>query len=723
MGGTLPRGTLTMATREIFYQSDHVTAVLQDFGTETVFVSFNEMNLLGRGDVFWGHELFARTGISAIGIVTATPNWYPVIDMVAIADLVRERLRGKRVVTYGFSQGGYGALKFASLFGASLALGLSPQWSINPADVGGADDRYTEFHDPLLRNGERIEAHDLCAANFMLYDPAHAQDRFQAAALAKLGVVPVIVPFSDHFTAVVLTEGRQGRALVALCSSGEAVSARALRQLMRACRAGSRFYRAQKIAALLASNSRHGGFLRRELDQLPEGVDRARHMTHFHVAQRDFAAAQAALETLSDADLLSFDFGVYWAIFHHSNFTYGEARLARLLKVLYCDHVGVRLNGVTSMVRFGWRDEALAEMDALAGLPGAAANLTRFIELYVQLGRADLAAQVSAAIRQNQAQALPQRIRTGFELAGIWRAHQARPQLFHELCALEQLCAASGPDLLRIAELHIEISEFGFAERLIDQALKLDPDDRQAELLLASIAARSGQTELAASRIARLLDAPLDRPELWLSLSRLAQESGDMDGAVRAARAARLLDPSFWEARARLADLLIATGRTAAAIAELGSLRDTPAIRSYPALICSELAQRAGASELAVEFATTWHRSAPHDLGAALARTARLLDAGRPGEAETVLLGLTADLEAGRVLERDQYRQVIEVARRVNYPTEARVLRAAAATFPDDLAFRDLQRRDSFAQMFYAPVLAAPPRKASLLARLGLRRA
>ena len=41
----------------------------------------------------------------------------------------------KRVITFGNSMGGYGAIQFAGALGADVCLALSPQYSANPADI------------------------------------------------------------------------------------------------------------------------------------------------------------------------------------------------------------------------------------------------------------------------------------------------------------------------------------------------------------------------------------------------------------------------------------------------------------------------------------------------------------------------------------------------------------------------------------------------------------
>ena len=69
------------AARRIIYRSEHLTVVHIDAQSETVVVTFNEMGTQASGDHYWGDTLLERMGVSAIGFVSAKPNWYPLADM------------------------------------------------------------------------------------------------------------------------------------------------------------------------------------------------------------------------------------------------------------------------------------------------------------------------------------------------------------------------------------------------------------------------------------------------------------------------------------------------------------------------------------------------------------------------------------------------------------------------------------------------------------------
>ena len=113
---------LALSTRRIIFQSDNVRLILDEKGTDTVIVSFNEMNFAWNGDQYWGQKLLEPLQVTVLGFVTPEPNWYPPDDMKGAIPAAIEAIAGRRVVTYGFSQGGYGALKFSRALSASTAV-------------------------------------------------------------------------------------------------------------------------------------------------------------------------------------------------------------------------------------------------------------------------------------------------------------------------------------------------------------------------------------------------------------------------------------------------------------------------------------------------------------------------------------------------------------------------------------------------------------------------
>ena len=223
-----------MTAKTAIYETEHVIAVEQDLGGEDVVVIFNSTWQGRNGVRFPRDDFLLRHGISAIGIVSVAPNWYPPQAMAKVLSAVRDRVGNRRVITYGHGQGGYGALKFAAAVRASRVVAFSPQWSIDPADVGSFDTRFTRYFDKGLRNGLRIEEGEICAPALVFFDHMERKDARHAAKLAALkGVHLCSDSFLGDQTLRILAEGRNIPALVQASAVPTSSSATDLRRVIR----------------------------------------------------------------------------------------------------------------------------------------------------------------------------------------------------------------------------------------------------------------------------------------------------------------------------------------------------------------------------------------------------------------------------------------------------------------------------------------------------------
>lgn len=81
----------------------------------------------------FGEEFFDKHSISVVHVLSRRNRWYHEPDWREAIAAVKSAVNGyRRVITYGSSMGGYGALRFASAIGAQLALALAPQFSVDP---------------------------------------------------------------------------------------------------------------------------------------------------------------------------------------------------------------------------------------------------------------------------------------------------------------------------------------------------------------------------------------------------------------------------------------------------------------------------------------------------------------------------------------------------------------------------------------------------------------
>jgi pimeloyl-ACP methyl ester carboxylesterase len=389
-----------VANKFVIAATEHVSAISQDLGGDTVVVTFNEMGFVRNGTQFWGDEFLLKLGVSAIGIVTPRPNWYPPRDMEQIIPAVLSQIAGRRVITYGHSQGGFGAMKFSARLNADIALCFCPQWTIDPKDVGSFDTRTTLYFDAKLGNGVRMLPSDVCKHSFMFFDPREPADARHAAILAKFdGVRPVLVPFAMHDTIRVLTEGRGASAMINLCRTATPPTVRDFRRIIRQSRKGSKTYDDHMIRCLILrmSHSRRSSSL-----FLSRVFARTGQSSHFYSAlianaHGDANRAVAELASCTARDFEKTDLLFLWSLTESLNFFDAELTLARHIPRLEPLNTWACLHAVKTLIRAGHLQLAEAELTRISMNPDAGEHASYFAEFSQAIKKAAAAANMSAA--------------------------------------------------------------------------------------------------------------------------------------------------------------------------------------------------------------------------------------------------------------------------------------------------------------------------------------
>jgi tetratricopeptide (TPR) repeat protein len=197
----------------IIYEDDEILVIQQpappvEEGSEATppmtLVTFAELTFRPDGHAIWGGEPAMRLGLPAIGFVAKRENWFPAASMAQAAPLVRALLPGP-AVAYGYSMGGYAALKYASQLGIARALAVCPQASIDPAEVP-TDKRFHKFFSPRLHDGMRVTAEEAPEFGVLMADPYMPDDKVSADQLSQVGVHWLRTPFTDHATIWLLAE-------------------------------------------------------------------------------------------------------------------------------------------------------------------------------------------------------------------------------------------------------------------------------------------------------------------------------------------------------------------------------------------------------------------------------------------------------------------------------------------------------------------------------------
>ena len=159
------------------YQSDTLL-VRAVAGTDRSgwIVSFDHFrNEPGFSQQGFGEAFLRDEGYSAVHILCCDNRWYQYPDMLRACAAVRQTLAGaQRIVTYGSSMGGYAALRLGKAVGATAALAISPQYSIDPAKAPW-EWRWNQYKDALCRSGwlEEVDGPiDSAIVPYVAFDPA-----------------------------------------------------------------------------------------------------------------------------------------------------------------------------------------------------------------------------------------------------------------------------------------------------------------------------------------------------------------------------------------------------------------------------------------------------------------------------------------------------------------------------------------------------------------------
>lgn len=221
----------------------------------------------------WAQPVIEKLDLNAVGFVTKSSNWFPADDLAAAFAAAQPFLAGfEDRIGYGYSQGGYAAIKASRPLALTRTIAVSPQWSIDPADI--LDDRYNRFFDADANRGMAITGEDAPSSLFVLYDRALPIDdrhveRILSAAL-EATVIPV--PFTSHETVRAIRGTEEFRSLLGSFADGSTVAtvsrlrrASAIRYETMIYRALQRraFERASKIleAAPIPNDSRTTAYL------------------------------------------------------------------------------------------------------------------------------------------------------------------------------------------------------------------------------------------------------------------------------------------------------------------------------------------------------------------------------------------------------------------------------------------------------------------------------
>jgi tetratricopeptide (TPR) repeat protein len=162
----------------IVFRTKDLEVLFVDGGSSYLLITFNEAGKPGDGRHIWGESLVRSAGITTLGFMTRSANWFPEADMrEAVAALKPFLDRFPERVLFGHSMGGYGAIKYSRLLGSSVAMSFCPQFSIKPDDVGSFDKRFLHCYRPEQHEQMSVSSADVSGEVYVFYDPCLMVDR------------------------------------------------------------------------------------------------------------------------------------------------------------------------------------------------------------------------------------------------------------------------------------------------------------------------------------------------------------------------------------------------------------------------------------------------------------------------------------------------------------------------------------------------------------------
>lgn len=189
----------------------------------------------------FGEDYFARHGIAATHLLSRDNDWFQYPRLPDALAAMRAAAAGAgSVLAYGSSMGAYAAVRFADAVGATAALALSPQYSIDPAKVPferrwGQDQRRVRAL-PGLDGPVRCRIRPVVA-----YDPC-GMDRPHADLIARdTPIQRLRLPFAGHPVGGYLQEAGLLHGLVMQALDGT-LDVAAVERAARAARRGLATY-------------------------------------------------------------------------------------------------------------------------------------------------------------------------------------------------------------------------------------------------------------------------------------------------------------------------------------------------------------------------------------------------------------------------------------------------------------------------------------------------
>ena len=175
----------------------------------TIIIVFNPLEWGAKDGDVWGYSVLSRSGYSILGVTSKKKNWFPEETVYEALPKILPVLRAYKIrLTYGYSMGGYAALRYSRVLGASHVLSFSPQSTIDPSDLNNGDKRYIKYFSNTKHKGMRISDSDVSGKAYIIYDKGFNLDAFQVDLIELSDANKISLPRTDHGTLRVLAKSK-----------------------------------------------------------------------------------------------------------------------------------------------------------------------------------------------------------------------------------------------------------------------------------------------------------------------------------------------------------------------------------------------------------------------------------------------------------------------------------------------------------------------------------
>lgn len=211
--------------QKVLYEDEKIIVIRQSGHSKELLVTFGDLTFLANGTRFFADKPARKLGFNCLGFMSKGPDWYPAPNMAAALGHLKSYISSfsERIV-YGASMGGYGALKFSGLLGASCVIALCPQWSLDPTECRGADPGWRHLFVSSM-HGMGICPGDIGGRAYVFLDPLSRQDNFHGSMISEVWPTArlIPVPFVGHHVTPVMVGGETLREMILACRQDDVI--------------------------------------------------------------------------------------------------------------------------------------------------------------------------------------------------------------------------------------------------------------------------------------------------------------------------------------------------------------------------------------------------------------------------------------------------------------------------------------------------------------------